>query len=421
MTPLAFLRREEVQALITRAAAGAGVPVSVHVVERNREGIRVFGVGQCHACAHVAGLGGGNLACRLSRSTAAGMALGQGRPMPFVCHLGLACVSVPLPMADNLVLTMGPYCPMEEQRSLEADVRAGLEAIGEEGAAEELPFTLADIHRAPAASVPALAEWLLESLRAEWVRQTSVEPEEVALPGAVEAEEVRETPGPRPARTSVVGGEAQALAAALAGRDSDGIRRIVRGTLVSVGGRGASGLAKQRARVLALAGETVEALARSGLSVEPAWAVFPDFSQAVAVAESEGALIAAIRDLFRFLRRGPAREELAERLPGYVELVEAINRRLPGPVRLEEVAAELGQGPTAITHRLQRKLGLSFSELVGRMRVERAKALFRETRLGTTAVANRIGIPDASNFARLFKRWEGMTPAAYRKQFGKKS
>jgi two-component system response regulator YesN len=97
------------------------------------------------------------------------------------------------------------------------------------------------------------------------------------------------------------------------------------------------------------------------------------------------------------------------------QLVEA---RLVEGVTLNEIAAELGQTPTAITHRLQRGYGMSFSQYLGRLRVEKAKELLRRTQLPVSAIAQRVGLSDVSNFGKLFRKFEGMAPLDYRQRFG---
>jgi len=68
---------------------------------------------------------------------------------------------------------------------------------------------------------------------------------------------------------------------------------------------------------------------------------------------------------------------------------------------------------------LRRKFGMSFSEYVNRLRIDRAKDLLRRTQLNATQIAQRLGISDQSNFGKLFKRFEGITPLEYRERFGK--
>ncbi|MBX3177622.1 MAG: helix-turn-helix domain-containing protein [Candidatus Hydrogenedentes bacterium] len=423
MSALAFLRSGEVMAALARAAAAAGTPASVHYVQRNQEGPRLYGWGQCAACRHVHEEAGGARACRLSRTTAASLAQRQDRPMPFVCHMGFACVSVPLIPGEGYMLTLGPYCPMEEQRSLEDDVRAGLASLLE-APVDALPFALDDIHRPPSASVPAIAEWTLDSLRAAWAKWNANEPE-AALP--VPEPTAPEKDSGKAARSGAARRErpdresetAAAIAAALAAGSRRDARALLMGAIAETPGRGRAALDARRARVSALASAALEAVARAGLPTASAWEAYPDFSAAVARAETDGGLADAALDLFGWLRRGDARGAVETRLPDYPELFELVRDRLVAGITLEEVAAKLGQTPSAISHRLKRKFGMSFSGYVGRLRVERSKPLLRETKLGIADVGRRVGISDPSNFARLFRKVEGMSPAAYRERFGK--
>lgn len=416
MSPLEFLRSEAVVALLDRAATAAGVPLSVHYVERNQEGARILGFGQCGACRHVQSLPGGGTACRFSRATAANMALRQRRPMPFICHLGLACVSAPVLAEENFVMTFGPYAPMEEQRSLEEDVRAGFSnLLGREE--PELPVSLEDLHRTPAASVPAIAEWTMEALQAAWKATES----ETAISADAPVDTVS-IPSRRraPVRASAVSGTVQTIVTALAGGSFQQARALMQGELDELSRSGGRGLERRRARVATMASAALEGLAGSGVEVAAAWPAFPEFVTTVAAGEDDRALLEAAMKLFSFLRREVVREQSEATLPHYPELFELVNARLLQGITLEEVAVTLGQTPSAISHRLKRKFGMSFSDYVGRIRVDRAKRLFRETLLGPLEVGHRVGIPDQSNFARLFRKVEGISPSAYRKQFGKR-
>ena len=87
---------------------------------------------------------------------------------------------------------------------------------------------------------------------------------------------------------------------------------------------------------------------------------------------------------------------------------------------MKDVATKLGQTPSAITHRLQRKFGMSFSEYFGRMRVEQAKELLRRTRLSVLEIATRVGVNDPSNLGKLFRKFENVSPIAYRQRYANK-
>lgn len=421
MNALAFLHSAPVVALLERAAAGAGVPLSVHYVERNQEGTQIRGWGQCAACRHVHELPGGAMACRLSRTAASTMALRQQRPIPFVCHLGFACVTAPLLPDEGYVLTLGPYCPMEEQRSLEDDLRAGFAAlIGEEPA--ELPAPLDDIHRAPAASVPAIAEWTVEAVRTAWAHAQAGEPapEPETDPSGETTAGASSRPGTQRARAPRDTGMAREIAAALAAGSRKQARALFVGALEEARRTAGRNTDVLRAQAVSLAAAALAALARTGVPASTAWKDYPLFLTALSKAETDAQMADAALEAFRFLRGGAARGQVDTKLPNYPELFALVKERLPEGITLEEVAAELGETPSAISHRLKRKFGMSFSDYLGRLRVDQAKQLLRRTGLGAPAVARRVGIRDPSNFARLFKKVEGMSPTAYRERYGKK-
>ena len=63
--------------------------------------------------------------------------------------------------------------------------------------------------------------------------------------------------------------------------------------------------------------------------------------------------------------------------------------------------------------------GLSPMEYVHTLRLEEAKQMLEAGDLPIEAVANEVGYEDASFFGRLFRRKVGLTPAQYRKRFGR--
>ena len=417
--PLAFLRSPSVTALLQRASRIAGTPLSVHYVTRNQEGPLVCGWGQCAGCHHVAQHPGGTAACRLSRTTPSAMALRQGRPIAYVCHLGFACVAVPALAGDNHVITLGPYCPMEEQRSLEDDVRAGLEAL-EASPVENLPFTLTDIHRAPGESVPEIGAWLQEQLAALWTQEAAIEaPAPKIDPPSPERAAPKRGAEERPERLL---SQAREIAAALAAGNHAQARSLLQGHLEEVASTaGQAGIAVTRARLVAAVSATLEALARAGVPVEPAWERYPEFVAALPEEGRAGALLDRAIGVFSYLRRKPVQAAGASRLPHYPELHAIVKERLVEGVTLEFVARELGETPSAISHRLKRKFGMNFSDYVAHLRVHMAKQLIRRTKLSATEIARRVGIADQSNFSKIFKKVEGISPSAYRKAHGKGS
>ncbi|MDR2163056.1 MAG: AraC family transcriptional regulator [Clostridiales Family XIII bacterium] len=85
-------------------------------------------------------------------------------------------------------------------------------------------------------------------------------------------------------------------------------------------------------------------------------------------------------------------------------------------VSLSTMACEFGYS-TGYLCRLIRKLtGYKFSDLVQRIRLDRACDLLENSGIGISKIAQDVGYCDTSNFYKAFKRYYGMTPASYRQQ-----
>lgn len=416
MSALAFLRSPGVVALMKRAARAAGTPLALHFVERNQEQLRVQGWGGCAVCRQVAALPGGKQACRVSRQTASAMAARQGRPIPFVCHMGFGCYSVPALPGEGFVLTFGPFCPAEEAEGLEGDARDGLVAL-EADPDELVPHVLDEIHRVPEGTIPAVSEWLLEALRAAWALENAPDPGPRQEPEETPASPVAKRG--RPKGSKVLAYNGAEIAAALAGGDQPQARALLIAELAQSEGRKGVDLAVRRARTVAAVAAALEAAERAALPVADAWAAMPGMLAAVGEARTESALLDAAMQVLGIVRRRAVSRQAPR--TEYAELNALLKDRLVEGITLGEAAALLGQTPSAISKRLTRNFGMNYSEYLGRLRMEKAKDYLRRTRMSASEVARRVGIADQSNFGKLFRKYEGMTPLEYRQRFGKKS
>ena len=67
---------------------------------------------------------------------------------------------------------------------------------------------------------------------------------------------------------------------------------------------------------------------------------------------------------------------------------------------------------------LKRKLatfGVTYSDLLDEQRLEAALLQLRADAASIDAIAERLGYSDTANFGRAFRRWTGISPAAYRR------
>lgn len=116
--------------------------------------------------------------------------------------------------------------------------------------------------------------------------------------------------------------------------------------------------------------------------------------------------------------RAECERRLGEGAPGR-ELLAALRRRLlrceGGYPDAAEVAAEFGFSLRSF-HRALQQEGTRWRALLDESRRERACALLRDSHLPVEQIALRLGYAEASNFSRCFRRWCGMSPAAWRQR-----
>ncbi|MBZ4370327.1 AraC family transcriptional regulator [Corallococcus sp. AS-1-6] len=98
------------------------------------------------------------------------------------------------------------------------------------------------------------------------------------------------------------------------------------------------------------------------------------------------------------------------------EALSYIERHCLEPISLREVAAAVGRSPAHVTTALKQATGRSVVEWIisGRMAEARRRLMSTDERVDI--IAERVGYADPTHFIRLFRRAEGLTPAAWRKQ-----
>lgn len=412
MNPTLFFRTSEVRHLIGRACRAAAMPVCVHSIQKDGKDRFVLGTDFIQACRYVANLDGGPQACRECRLPMLVEALHGRNPTPFLCCLGFACVAMPaLPDPDlPFVLTFGPCCPSEAPETLEVDVRRGLAGLGV-AETDPLPFSLSDVSVVPIKAVPKIAEWLAEEVASLW---QAVQGESLAEPASAGESAAPEGAKRRGRAKPPVEDpyRARAVAAALATGNRSVARGLVASALSEAPPSKHAGSDPARTRALAVVAATIEAAEAAGMDTTECWARLGAFVSELRQTIEDDRLCAATMKILVALER-------STRLEGSIEaLARLIRSRLAEPIVLDDLARELVVHPTAITQQLRRKFNMTFRQYVGRLRVDKAKELLRQTGLSVAEIAPRVGVRGASNFGKLFRRFEGISPTEYRSQFG---
>jgi AraC-like DNA-binding protein len=97
----------------------------------------------------------------------------------------------------------------------------------------------------------------------------------------------------------------------------------------------------------------------------------------------------------------------------FVEQVRALLMSGTARFNLDAAAQSLHLSARTLRRRLNDH-GTTFQDLVGVIRRAESTRLLRTTSLSLDQLADRLGYSDASNFARAFHTWTGMTPGSFR-------
>lgn len=97
---------------------------------------------------------------------------------------------------------------------------------------------------------------------------------------------------------------------------------------------------------------------------------------------------------------------------------EYLSDAAPGGRSIGDVAALVGVHPSRLAREFRRCFGVSPSEYVRQLRVERARSDLERSRDALSTIALRNGYADQSHLTRDFRRAMGLTPAAYRRARG---
>jgi AraC-like DNA-binding protein len=105
------------------------------------------------------------------------------------------------------------------------------------------------------------------------------------------------------------------------------------------------------------------------------------------------------------------------RSPGVVRALALIEDHLSESLGFSDLAQMAGQTPRTLARKLSAELGMSWGQIVQKMRMIRAIELLAETRAPITEVALGVGYQSLSAFNAAFRSFTGKTPTAYRAGF----
>ncbi len=110
----------------------------------------------------------------------------------------------------------------------------------------------------------------------------------------------------------------------------------------------------------------------------------------------------------------PARSEVSP-APTISDAVCWCEENFAQPLQVPQLAARMFLSPGHFSQRFTREVGVAPAAFIRRLRLEKARALLRETDWPLTRIADETGFADAAHLARSFRSYYGLTPGAFRR------
>ncbi len=98
------------------------------------------------------------------------------------------------------------------------------------------------------------------------------------------------------------------------------------------------------------------------------------------------------------------------------DVIRMIEENYDQDLSLEECAYRLDYHPSYIWRIMKQEMGMGFSEYLLDFRLSQARKLLTDTDLSIGEIAEKLCYNNTQNFIRYFKKKEGVTPGAYRKE-----
>lgn len=132
--------------------------------------------------------------------------------------------------------------------------------------------------------------------------------------------------------------------------------------------------------------------------------------------ESSQHLYGLLIDLFRYTSKSDYRSTLQQQYEHLSPVLQYIEGHNHEQISLQDLADQIGVTPTHLCVLFRQALGVRPFEYVNGHRIRKAKELLLQPEaLEIQRISERVGFANPSYFNKIFKKYEGITPNAFRK------
>lgn len=156
---------------------------------------------------------------------------------------------------------------------------------------------------------------------------------------------------------------------------------------------------------------------RGGLTPEVAYSICDQYSELIERCGSAEQIYEYGRQLYQeFLHRVHTLKTAGGQSRDINFCVAYLEDHLTEPVDYNRLSADLGYNRQYLSAKFRRETGCTMGQYLKRRRIERAKALLRDTQRDIAGIAQSLQFSSPSHFSHIFHEATGLTPGEYRNQ-----
>ena len=99
------------------------------------------------------------------------------------------------------------------------------------------------------------------------------------------------------------------------------------------------------------------------------------------------------------------------------KIIDDIEVNFHEKISLGYYASKYHYNLTYLSQQFKTYVGMNFIDYLIKVRLEKAKVFMRDKTLNMNEIAYKLGYDDYSHFSKIFKKYEGLSPADYRKKY----
>lgn len=119
-------------------------------------------------------------------------------------------------------------------------------------------------------------------------------------------------------------------------------------------------------------------------------------------------------DLNNIFARQAEKGSAGPKAPLHQRVKTYIDQYYQTPLSLQELSRRFFVNHSYLSRAFKENVGINISSYINTVRIEHAKMLLKNTNYPVSVVSLNVGYTDANYFVKLFKKYVGVTPSAYR-------